>query len=101
MNEAEKIEIVKNKRMRGQILRTLALFFPSPVDVAGLKSALLARGMIISADVSKTLYYLKDKDYIKISKNKITDIEDDDLVELTAKGVDLIEETIQDPGVEV
>lgn len=101
MNEAEKIEIVKNKRMRGQILRTLALFFPSPVDVAGLKSALLARGMIISADVSKTLYYLKDKDYIKISKNKVTDIEDDDLVELTAKGVDLIEETIEDPGVEV
>lgn len=101
MNEAEKIEIVKNKRMRGQILRTLALFFPSPVDVAGLKSALLARGMIISADVSKTLYYLKDKDYIKISKNKVTDIEDYDLVELTAKGVDLIEETIEDPGVEV
>lgn len=92
---------MKNKMLRGQVLRTLTLFYPSPVDVAGVKSALLTRGMIVSADIVKVLHYLEDKGYIKISENKISEIEDSNLIELTAKGVDLIEETITDPGVDI
>jgi hypothetical protein len=94
-------EVMKNKMLRGQVLRTLTLFYPSPVDVSGIKSALLTRGLLITADITKVLYYLKDKQYINISKSTITEIEDSDLVELTAKGVDLIEGTIDDPGVEI
>lgn len=87
--------------LRGQVLRTLTLFYPSPVDVSGIKSALLTRGLIISADIVKVIHYLENKGYIKISESKITEIEDSNLVELTAKGVDLIEGTITDPGVDI
>lgn len=97
----DQVEVMKNKRLRGQVLRTLTLFYPSKVDVSGVKSALLTRGMIISADISKVLHYLQDKGYIKTSESKITEFEDSDLVELTAKGVDLIEGTIADAGVDI
>lgn len=94
-------EVLKNKMLRGQTLRTPTLFYPAPVTVAGIKSALLTRGMIVSADIVKVLHYLKDKGYIQMIDNKISEIEDSDLIQLTAKGVDLIEETITDPGVEI
>lgn len=97
----DQVEVMKNKRLRGQVLRTLTLFYPSKVDVSGVKSGLLTRGMVISADISKVLHYLKDKGYIKTSESKITEFEDSDLVELTAKGVDLIEGTITDAGVDI
>lgn len=97
----DQVEVMKNKRLRGQVLRTLTLFYPSKVDVSGIRSALLTRGMVISADISKVLHYLKDKEYIKTSECKISDFEDSDLVELTAKGIDLIEGTIEDPGVDI
>lgn len=97
----DQVEVMKNKRLRGQVLRTLTLFYPSKVDVSGIKSALLTRGMTISADIAKVLHYLQDKGYVKISESKISDFEDSDLVELTAKGVDLIEGTIDDPGVDI
>ena len=97
----DQVEVMKNKRLRGQVLRTLTLFYPSKVDVSGVKSALLTRGMVISADISKVLHYLQDKGYIKTSESKISEFEDSDLIELTAKGVDLIEGTIDDPGVDI
>lgn len=90
---------MKNKILRGQVLKTLTLFYPDAVDVSGIKSGLMARGIIVTADSMKTLHYLQDKGYIRITASKIQDLEDGDLIELTAKGVDLIEDTIQDPGV--
>lgn len=97
----EQTEVIKNKMLRGQILRTLTLFYPSPVDVNGIKSALLTRGMFVSADILKPLHYLEDKQYIKISEAKISDLKDSDLIGLTAKGIDLMEGTIEDLGVDI
>lgn len=92
---------MKNKMLRGQVLRTLALFYPDSVSVNGIRSALISRGVTFSADMTKILHYLEDKEYITVTAIKLSEIKDDDQVELTAKGVDLIEETIDDPGVEL
>lgn len=94
-------EIMKNKMLRGQILRALSLFYPSPVDVNGIKASLATRGMFVSADVLKPLHYLEDKGYINIDEPKIMEIKDSNLIGLTAKGIDLIEGTIDDPGVDI
>lgn len=97
----EQTEIMKNKMLRGQILRALSLFYPSPVDVNGIKASLATRGMFVSADVLKPLHYLKDKGYVNVNEPNIMEIKDSNLVELTAKGIDLIEGTIDDPGVDI
>lgn len=95
------VQVMKNKRLRGQVLRTLSLFYPTAVDVGTIKSALLTRGITVSAETATVLHYLADKEYIRIIEAKITEIEDSDLVELTAKGVDLIEGTVNDAGVDM
>lgn len=97
----DQVQVAKNKMMRGQVLRTLALFYPSQVSIGSIKNSLLTRGLTISKDTSKILHYLKGKKYINITEGGLKDIEDDDLIELTAKGVDLVEGTIDDPGVDI
>ena len=99
----DQVQVHKNKMLRGQVLRTLALFYPSPVSIANIKTSLMQRGMFSGSDVSKVLEYLSDekKGYIKISEGKLKNFEDDDMVKLTSVGVDLIEGTLCDPGVEV
>lgn len=94
-------QVIKNKRLRGQVLRTLSLFYPSAVDVGTIKSALLTRGITVSAEAAIVLHYLADKGYIRIKKAEVNEVEDSDLVELTAKGVDLIEGTVNDAGVDM
>ena len=94
-------EIIKNKMMRGKILRTIALFYPSPMDIKDLKTSLMSRGVQLTADINKLLHYLQDKGYIKMSVPEICEVSDDTLVELTAKGIDLLEDSIKDPGVDI
>lgn len=83
---------------RGQVIKTLGFFYPDPMSVEDLKGALIARGITITADTLKVLYYLEDKEYIRL-KDGCKEFSDDDIVELTAKGIDLLESTIIDPGV--
>jgi hypothetical protein len=97
----DQVQVVKNKMMRGQVLRTLALFYPSPITISNLKSALITRGMTLTADTTKVLHYLADKKYIKVTKGNLAEIEDDDLIELTASGVDLLEGSVDDLGVDI
>ena len=101
MNHTDGIQVTKNKMLRGQFLRTIALFYPSPISIKQLKISLVSKGMTVDADVSKIASYLTDKEYIRVIQGCIQGFEDDDMVELTAKGVDLIEGTITDPGVDM
>lgn len=101
MNHTDGVQIARNKMLRGQFLRTIVLFYPSPISLKNLKTSLLAKGMTVEADVAKVVSYLQDKGYIRFTPGKIPEFEDDDMVELTAKGVDLLEGTIADPGVEI
>ncbi len=93
------VQTTKNKMYRGQVIKTLGFFYPDPMSVEDLKGALIARGITITADTLKVLHYLADKEYIRIKEGGHREFQDDDIVELTAKGIDLLEATIIDPGV--
>lgn len=101
MNYADGVQVTRNKMLRGQLLRTIALFYPAPVSVKHIKTSLLTKGMSVEADVTKVVHYLQDKGYIRCTPGCIQGFEDDDTIELTAQGVDLIEGTISDPGVDM
>lgn len=101
MNHADGVQVAKNKMLRGQFLRTVALFYPAPITLKNLKTSLLTKGMTVEADVAKVVTYLADKGYIRFQPGTIQGFEDDDTIELTATGVDLIEGTISDPGVDM
>ena len=101
MNHTDGVQVTKNKMLRGQFLRTIALFYPSPISLKNLKTSLLSKGMTVEADVAKVVSYLQDKGYIRFTQGNIHGFEDDDMIELTAQGVDLIEGTITDGGVDM
>lgn len=64
----------------------------------------MSRGLIISPDISKYLDYLHEAGYIEFTPDKITAYNayaKDAVVKLTRKGVDLVEQTIDDDGVYV
>lgn len=101
MNHTDGVQVTRNKMLRGQFLRTAALFYPNPISLRNIKISLMTKGMTIEADVAKVVHYLADKGYIKVTQGCIQGFEDDDTIELTAKGIDLIEGTISDPGVDM
>ena len=64
----------------------------------------MASGLIISPDISKYLDYLNGAGYIEFTQDKVTAYtaySKDAVVKLTKKGIDLVEGTIEDPGVDV
>lgn len=95
----DEVQTTRNKMYRGQVVKTLGFFYPDPMTVEDLKGALIARGISIAADTVKVLHYLADKEYIRIKEGGSSEFKDDDIVHLTAKGIDLLESTIIDPGV--
>lgn len=91
------IEAIKNREIRGCILRALATSKFKAISNKSLALALIS----VTNDIWPHLCYLADKGYITVA-----DVPDDDVhgmeysVNLTAKGVDLIEESIPaDPGI--
>ena len=94
---APTIEAIKNKEVRGCIMRALAKSSGTPMSSKMLQMALIE----VSTDISQQLYYLGDKGYIRVVNIKDKDLSGIDyLISLTAKGIDLIEESIPaDPGI--
>lgn len=94
---AQSIEAIKNKEVRGCIMRALALSQFNPISNHALQMGLIEK----STDIMPQVLYLKDKGYIRVddvSKENLGGIQF--VVNLTAKGVDLIEGSITpDPGV--
>ncbi|HWP96424.1 MAG TPA: hypothetical protein VN426_06205 [Syntrophomonadaceae bacterium] len=101
MSYPDGVQVTKNKMLRGVFLRTAVLFYPTPISLKHIKTSLLTKGMTMEADVAKVVSYLADKGYIRFTQGCIQGFEDDDIIELTAKGVDLAEGTISDPGVDM
>lgn len=94
------VQVMKNKVYRGRVLRTLDNYYPKAIAVREVKATLQSSGMPIVSEIYRIVDYLIDKGYVKaIDKNEL--LEDDDLIKLTAKGVDLLENTISDEGVNV
>ena len=95
----------QNQAIRGYIMRALVRGHQNTLLVRQVTSALTKAGLISSPDATKHLDYLQEKGYIAFLKNKeITAynlFRKDGIFKLTAKGQDLIEGTITDPGVDL
>lgn len=104
MDETTEREVDRNKAIRGYIIRALAKGSQNALLVRQITNALVADGLVFSPDISKHLDYLKEAGYIVFTDqtaNAYTAYRRDAVIKLTKKGVDLVESTIDDPGVDV
>ncbi len=100
---ADQMQVIQNKQTRGQILSLLELTHPTPTPENTLINALISSHHIITPDISKHLDYLEDRGYIELKQapTYLSTAGSMRYVKLTSRGVDLLEETVQDPGVEI
>ncbi len=104
MDEAAELEVAKNKAIRGYIIRALAKGSQNSLLVRQVTNALVGDGLILSPDISKHLEYLQEAGYLAFTgrtANAYNAYRKDAVIKLTKKGVDLVEGTIEDPGVDV
>lgn len=104
LDELTEQEVNKNKAIRGYIMRALAKGSQNSLLVRQITNALLADNLIFTPDISKQLAYLLDGGYLEFTNRKVNAYDAyrrDSVVQLTKKGVDLVEGTIDDPGVDV
>lgn len=104
MDELNENEIQQNKAIRGYIIRSLVKGNQNSLLLRQITNSLIADGMILSPDIGKHLDYLKEGEYITYpdkTVNSYTAYRKDSVIKLTKKGVDLVEGTIEDPGVDV
>lgn len=104
MDERMELEIKQNKAVRGYIIRSLVKGHQNSLLLRQITNALVADGLIIAPDISKHLDYLKEAGYICfVDKTVIAynAYRKDAVIKLTKEGVDLVEGTIDDLGVDV
>lgn len=104
MDDMTEQEVNKNKAIRGYIIRALAKGNQNTLLVRQITNALVADGLIFSPDISKHLEYLEEAGYIVFTArtaNAYNAYRRDAVIKLSRKGVDLLESTIEDPGVDV
>lgn len=104
LDEAASVAAYKNKALRGYILRYLAKGNQNMLLVRQITNAMVAEGLVLTPDISKHLEYLQEAGYIVFTDKKVTAYDayrKDAIIKLTRKGVDLLEDTIEDPGVDV
>ena len=104
MDEMTEVEISRNKAIRGYIMRSLVKGYQNTLLVRQITNSLIADGIIVSPDISKHLDYLRDGGYITFtdkSVNAYNAYRKDAVIKLTKEGVDLVEGTTDDPGVDV
>lgn len=90
------LKVIEAKRLRALVIKALYDAYPGGLLKGTIKRAFC--GNYSNGDVDKAVEYLKGKEYI--SECEIENCNDDDiLIKLTSKGVDLMDETIEDPGV--
>jgi hypothetical protein len=96
------IEPERRRRLRGEILEMARRFGVSGVSIEGLEGIYARAGEPRLADnVGEALLYLADKGYVAVNLQRdiLSGIERR-MVTITAAGIDLLDDTIdQDPGV--
>lgn len=104
MDERMEAEIKQNKAIRGYIIRALVKGHQNTLLVRQISNALIADGLIVSPDLSKHLDYLMEAGYIVMTDktaNAYNAYRKDTTIKLTKAGVDLVEGTIDDAGVDI
>lgn len=99
-----KRDIERNKAIRGHIIRALAMGYNGSLLANQIVSTLMRGNYITTPDIGVYLKYLQDGGYIEFTPkdtNPFNAYNDGATVSLTKKGVDLVEYTIQDGGVNV
>ena len=94
----------QNKAIRGFILRALVRGNNYTLLCRQISNLLIQRNLIISPDIGEHLQYLLKKGYIEFIDRKVTSINayrNDAAIQLTPKGVDLVEGTEDDRGVDI
>ncbi|AJA42399.1 hypothetical protein AJ85_05720 [Alkalihalobacillus alcalophilus ATCC 27647 = CGMCC 1.3604] len=97
------ISAVKNKQTRGYILKIAKISYPEAVGANTIDVCLLEYGLGLSGQSLKGhIKYLEDRGYVATREIQLEQLgRKVPLVELTSKGIDLLEGTIEDAGVTV
>lgn len=104
-----KLQTSQNKRVRGEILRLLYSVYPGTVEVQTIINALLDSGYITTPEIGAHIDYLmgEEKKYIlPVNPDVVAEVlkglvKNTAFVKLSPRGLDLVEGTIEDPGVDV
>lgn len=93
----------QNKTIRGYIMRMLARNAQNTLLCHQLSRRLIEDKLAGTPDIAKHLEYLHQKGYIQfVGKDTAYTVQaNDGPVSLTANGVDLVEDSIEDPGVDI
>lgn len=104
MDEQMESEIRQNKAIRGYVIRSLVKGHQNSLLVRQITNALVSDGLIVSPDISKHVDYLIEAGYIVFTDKTVTAynaFRKDAVIKLTKEGVDLVEGTTEDPGVDI
>jgi hypothetical protein len=102
--DSNEIQIKENQAIRGYIMRALAQSNKNSLQCKVVAAMLIDDKLVNSPDIAKHLNYLADKEYIKFHGTNIdafNAVQNDGIAIITAKGIDLIEGSFEDPGVNV
>lgn len=100
----DEFQVEQNKAIRGFILRALVRGNNYTLLCRQISNLLIQRNLIISPDIGEHLQYLHGKGYIQFTDKRIAAFNayrNDAAVQLTPNGVDLVEGTDEDPGVDI
>ena len=92
-----KVEILKAKKLRADILENLYNLYPQAVTVGTLRKLLRYKDYNPETEIRKAIYYLEGKGYIAFTGNE-EEYWDSDIV-LTPLGINLAEGDAEDVGV--
>lgn len=97
-----KMRAIENQLVRGFILKLLEITHPQPSPSNAIATALIENGLIVNPDISRYTSYLQEKGYIETIDIKLKSLRFDGvMLKLTPQGVDLLEGTLEDPGVDI
>ena len=95
------MEMIHKRKIRDHYLRLLDISHPQATFESAAATGLITKELVTSLDISRYTDYLIERGYIR----QIHEAEEynirEKLLKLTDKGVDLLDGTISDPGVEV
>lgn len=104
---AANLTVNANKRIRGKILMLLYSVAPGLVEVRTITNSLLDAGSISVPDLARHVDYLAGKGYVTVIDEEDAEkllrgqVPVDAFLKLTPTGIDLVEGTIEDLGVDV
>lgn len=98
----EELKAIEARQVRGFILKLLELTHPQPTPSSAISAALVQNGLVVNLDILRYVSYLEDKGYIEVKDVALKSLRIGGVaLKLTPDGVDLLEGTIEDPGVDI